>query len=296
MNVVFGANGRAGGETARALIEMGKAVRVVLRRPEQGKKWVKLGADVAIGDIDDAASLAAALEGASGAFLLSPAPAAGDPYRRGEEVGAALANAVRRAEVPRIVALSSIGAQHREGTGIIAMLNSLERHLEGAAASITFLRPGYFVETWEEVAQSAITDGVLPSFLEPAQKIPMVSTMDVGRTAALLLCDGFRGRRIVELRGPQDWSANDVAAAFANVLGRPVATAFVPREARSAVLAQEGVPPEIAAALCGMYDGLASGRIKAEEGNDQRCGSVTLTEAVERIVRRMRQEAGDAAA
>ena len=36
MHVVFGANGRAGGETARALIERGEAVRVVLRRAEQG--------------------------------------------------------------------------------------------------------------------------------------------------------------------------------------------------------------------------------------------------------------------
>lgn len=296
MHVVFGANGRAGGETARALIGMGKAVRVVLRRPEQGGKWLKLAAEVAIGAIEDAASLAAALKDASGAFLLSPPPAAGDPYRRGEEVGEALSRAVRRAGVPRIVALSSIGAQHREGTGIIATLNSLERHLEGAAPSIVFLRPGYFIETWEEVAGSAIADGVLPSLLEPAQKIPMVSTIDVGNTAARLLDDETGGRRIVELRGPQDWSANDVAAAFAGVLGRPVETAFVPREARASVLAQEGVPPEVADALCGMYDGLASGKVEAEEGNERLSGSVGLTEAVERIVHRMGRGAGSAAA
>ncbi len=42
MYVVLGANGRAGGETARALIESGNPVRVVLRRPEQaesGRSW-----------------------------------------------------------------------------------------------------------------------------------------------------------------------------------------------------------------------------------------------------------------
>ncbi|MDX0521776.1 NAD(P)H-binding protein [Sinorhizobium medicae] len=284
MYVVLGANGRAGGETAQALIELGIPVRVVLRRPEQAGKWTRLGADVAIGSIEDVASLTAALRDASGAFLLSPPPASGDPYSRAHEVGSALAQAVREALLPKLVALSSIGAQHDKGTGVIATLNSLEKHLEGAARSSIFLRPGYFVETWGEIAPAVIADGVLPTFVEPSQKIPMVSTIDVGRTAARLLAEDFSGNRIVELRGPQDWSANDVAAAFSRVLGRSVETAFVPPEIRTAVLAQEGVPPEVARALLGMYDGIASGRVEHEQGTEQRRGSVSLAEAIERIV------------
>jgi uncharacterized protein YbjT (DUF2867 family) len=292
MYVVLGANGRAGSETAHALIELGKPVRVVLRRPEQAEKWTKLGADVAIGSIEDVPSLAAALSDAAGAFLLSPPPVSGDPFRRADEVGSALAEAVLQGGLAKVVALSSVGAQHETGTGVIATLNSLEKHLEVAAPSTTFLRPGYFVETWGEVAPAVIADGVLPSFLEPSKKIPMVSTIDVGRTAARLLSDDFSGKRIVELRGPQDWSANDVAAAFSRVLGRPVETAFVPSEARAAVLAQEGVPPEVADALLGMYDGIASGRVEHEEGTEQRRGSVALADAVERIVRRMGEDVG----
>ncbi|MGZ2376505.1 hypothetical protein ACVI3U_004471 [Sinorhizobium medicae] len=133
MYVVLGANGRAGGETARALMELGIPVRVVLRRPEQAGKWTRLGTEFAIGSIEDVASLTAALRDASGAFLLSPPPASGDPYSRAHEVGIALAQAVREARLPKLVALSSIGAQHDKGTGVIATLNSLEKHLEGAA-------------------------------------------------------------------------------------------------------------------------------------------------------------------
>lgn len=290
MYVVLGANGRAGGETARALIESGNPVRVVLRRPEQAGKWTKLGADVAIGSIEDVPSLAAALRDAAGAFLLSPPPASGDPYSRAREVGHALAEAVRQAGLPKVVALSSIGAQHDRGTGVIATLNSLEKHLEGAAPATIFLRPGYFVETWGEMAPAVIAGGVLPTFLEPLQKIPMVSTIDVGRAAARLLKDEFSGKRIVELRGPQDWSANDVAAAFSRVLDRTVEIAFVPSEIRASLLAQEGVPPEVATALLGMYDGIASGRVEHEQGTEQRRGSVSLAEAFERIVRRMESE------
>jgi len=287
MYVVLGANGRAGGQTAQALVELGKPIRVVLRRPEQAESWRKLGAEVAIGNIEDTSSLADALKGASAAFILSPPPESGNPYRRAEETGRALARSVRQAGLPKIVALSSIGAQHTTGIGVIAMLNILERHLDRIAPSTTFLRPGYFIDTWGEVAQPAIADGVLPSFLEPSQKIPMVSTIDVGRTAARLLTDDFRGRRIVELSGPQDWSANDVAKAFGTVLGRRVDAAFVPPEARAAVLAEAGVPPEVAEALLGMYDGIAKGTVAYDDGNELRRGSVPLIEAVERIVQSM---------
>lgn len=291
MYVVLGANGRVGSETALALIESRRPVRVVLRRPEQAEKWTKLGADVAIGSIEDVPSIAAALRDASGAFLLCPPPLSGDPYGRAEEIGSALAQAVRQTGLPKVVALSSVGAQHETGTGVIAMLNRLEKHLEAVAPSTTYLRPGYFIETWGEVAQAVVADGVLPSFLEPARKIPMVSTIDVGRTAARLLADDVNGKRIVELRGPRDWCANDVAEAFSRVLARPVETAFVPPEARAAVLAREGVPPEVAETLLGMYDAIASGRVAHEDGNEQRHGSVALTDAVERVVGRLEESA-----
>lgn len=287
MYVVLGANGRVGSETAHALIEMQKPVRVVLRRPEQAEKWTRLGADVAISSIEDVQGLAATLKDASGAFLLSPPPVSGDPYLRADKLGSALAEAVHLSGLQKVVALSSIGAQHETGTGVIATLHNLEKQLDGAAPSITFLRPGYFVETWCEVAPSVIANGVLPSFLEPAQKIPMVSTIDVGHTAARLLSDDFSGKRVVELRGPHDWSANDVAGAFSRVLARPVKTAFVPSEDRAAILAQEGVSPEVTDALLGMYEGLASGRVEFQEGNELYRGSIALVEAIERVVRRM---------
>lgn len=284
MHVVFGANGRAGGETARVLIERGEAVRVVLRRREQAAPWVAVGAQVAIASIDDADAVAAALEGASSAFVLNPPPVAGDPYARTEEIGAALAKGLRRSGLAKAVVLSSVGAQHASGTGVIATLHRLEALLDGAAPAITFLRPGYFVETWSEVADAAATEGVLPAFLEPDIKIPMVSTIDVGCAAAELLCETWTGQRIVELGGPQDWSAGDVAAAFSEVLGRPVSPAFVPPEEQAAVLAEAGVPQEVAAALVGMYDGLASGRVARERDVMLKRGTVSLNEAIARIV------------
>uniref|UniRef100_UPI00135C3A0D NmrA family NAD(P)-binding protein n=1 Tax=Geminicoccus flavidas TaxID=2506407 RepID=UPI00135C3A0D len=230
MYVVLGANGRAGGETARALIKCGEAVRVVLRRREQAESWTALGAEVAVASIEDADAMAAALAGASGAFLLNPPPVSGDPYARTEELGAALADAARRARLPKAVVLSSIGAQHVAGTGVIATLNRFEALLDGAAAATAFLRSGYFVETWGEVAETVRSVGVLPTFLDPSRRIPMVSTIDLGRAAAAVLREEWTGKRVVELGGPEDWSADEVASAFEKVLGRPVVPALVPPE------------------------------------------------------------------
>lgn len=284
MYVVLGANGRAGGEVARALIERGEAVRVVLRRKEQGEKWTASGTEVAVADIDDAAAMADALKGAQAAFLLNPPPASGDPFARTEELGAALADAVRRARLPKVVVLSSIGAQHASGTGIISTLNRFEALLDGAAPATAFLRSGYFVETWGEVAETVMSESVLPTFLEPSQKIPMVSTIDVGRTVAALLCEEWTGKRVVELSGPEDWSAGDVASAFADVLGHPVKSMLVPPAQRAAVLAGEGVPHEVARALLGMFEGIANGLFVRQGDSEQRRGTISLAMAIERLV------------
>lgn len=287
MHVVLGANGRAGGEAARALIERGDAVRVVLHRQEQGERWTALGAEVAVARIEDADAMADALQGASGAFVLNPPPLSGDPYARTEEFGAALADATRRARLTKAVVLSSIGAQHASGTGIIATLNRFEALLDGMAPATAFLRSGYFVETWSEVAQTVLSEDVLPTFLEPSQKIAMVSTIDVGRAAAALLCEDWTGKRVVELGGPEDCSAADVAAAFAEVLGRPVRSLLVPAERRGALLTQEGVPAEVANALLGMYEGIASGLFARESNSEHRRGTISLTTAIERMVAKL---------
>jgi uncharacterized protein YbjT (DUF2867 family) len=291
MHAVFGASGKAGGETARALLDIGRRVRVVVRRPEQGEAWKARGAEVAIASIDDVDAASAALSGAEGAFLLNPPPVSGDPYARSAAVGAALAEAVRRSSVPKAVVLSSVGAQHASGTGVIATLHEIEAALADACPAIAFLRPGYFVETWEEVAVSAIAEGVLPTFLEPDLRIPMVSTMDVGRTAAQLLDESWTGTRVVQLSGPEDWSARDVSSAFAHVLRRPVEPAFVPVEQRAALLAEAGLSTEVADALLGMYEGLSNGRVSRQGGAEHRRGVTTLAAAVERIVTKVRAAA-----
>lgn len=291
MLTVFGANGRAGRETARALIARGEQVRVALRRRDQAAFWQGLGAEIAIADLEDEDSTAAALQGARAAFILCPPPPAGDPFAAAARKGAVVAAAIRRSGLRRAVLLSSLGAQRAEGTGIIATLHRMEAALAESAPELAFLRPGYFAEGWGEVAPAVLAEHVLPSFLPPELKLPMVSTMDVGAAAARLLCEPWSGRRIVELAGPAEASAADVAAAFGTLLGVEVTVLPVPPDQRLAILTGEEADPEIAAALLGMYDGIAAGRVAGEPGAEQWRGTVPLRQAVGRILDRLRAAA-----
>lgn len=285
MYTIFGASGRAGGAVARAMLDQGAAIRVVLRRPELAGDWRGLGADVSIADLDDIDAMTAALKDADGAFLLNPPPISGDAFARAAQVGANYAIAAQTANLPKAVVLSSIGAQHEDGAGVISALHGFETALMGAAPSLAILRAGYFVEGFGEGADAARRDGVLPTFLKPDQKIPMISTRDIGQAAAeLLIRESWQGNRIVELQVAEGWSADDVAQAFSVVLNRPVSAHFVPPEARAKILAAAGIPAGAATALLEMYEAIAAGRFEGEDGNGKRGNAVSLQDAVREMI------------
>jgi uncharacterized protein YbjT (DUF2867 family) len=104
----------------------------------------------------------------------------------------------------------------------------MERSLSAIGLPVTFLRPGWFMENALWDVASARDEGMLRSFLQPADKaFPMVATRDVGRLAADLIQQDWTGTRIVELEGPTRVSANGLAQAFSAVLVR---VEIVPRE------------------------------------------------------------------
>lgn len=206
------------------------------------------------------------------------------PHQITKLIGTALAKGARRANLRKAIVLSSVGAQHASGTGVISTLHQMEALLANAAPAIAFLRPGYYVETWSESVDAVLGGGALPTSFDPDLKIPMVSTVDVGLTAAELLNEDWTGKRVIELAGLHDWSARDVSDASGQILGRPVVPACIPVPERAGVYAVAGVDAPVAAALLGMYDGLANGRIAREGGNEDKRGSTPLPVAVRRIV------------
>jgi uncharacterized protein YbjT (DUF2867 family) len=240
--VITGITGQVGGEVARRLLASHLTLRAVVRDTAKGAAWAALGCEVARADMNDTAALTAAFQGAAGVFFLLPPtfdPSPGFPEARAQI--AAAAAALRAARPAKVVCISTIGAQATQ-TNLLTQLTLLEQEFRRLPMPVTFLRPGWYMENARWDASPAVETGMIPSFLQPLdQPVPMVATADVGRAAADLLLESWRGVRIVELEGPHRVTPNEIAATFAEILGRPVRMEPVPRDRWADLFRSQGV-------------------------------------------------------
>ena len=221
MYVVAGVSGKTGAAVADNLLRAGKPLRVIVRAAEKGEAWRARGAEVAIASLDDEQAVARALDGAMGAYLLSPvSPASPDPIAEGWRLADAMARAVERSRLPHLVFLSSMGASHAEGTGIVRTLHAAEVRLSQSTAQVTFVRASYFLDEWLTVL-GAVAGGQLPTLIRPERVVPMVAARDIGAVAARALLEGppAGARQVIAVRGPGDYSPRDLAAVLTELAG-----------------------------------------------------------------------------
>ncbi|MBI2395286.1 MAG: NmrA family NAD(P)-binding protein [Deltaproteobacteria bacterium] len=265
MYVIAGATGNTGSVAATTLLQRGAKVRALVRDPQRGERLRALGAELAVGSVLDPVALSKAFAGARGAYLLVP-PDLGtpEPLARGRAIVDAWLAALHSSGVEHVVVLSSIGAQHVEGTGPIKMLHLAERALHAQAIPATFVRAAYFVENWGSALGPAENEGILPSFHQPDVAFSMVATRDIGEMVAEALLDPARRHRVIELAGPSDASPNDVAAILGRILGRDLRTVHVAGDAIVTTLQSFGVSAAVAEQFREMAEALDSGHIAFE--------------------------------
>jgi uncharacterized protein YbjT (DUF2867 family) len=269
MYLVAGVSGKTGAAAATALLEKRQSVRVLVRSEEQGKAWHEKGAEVAVASLDDAASLAQAMKGVKGAYLLVPPDLQSTEFMaRGRRFIGAMYEALASANVSHVVFLSSIGAQHAKGNGPVAILHEGERRLGGLRGTrATFIRAGYFMENIGSLVPVARAQGVLPCLFDPKLRIPMIATADIGRTAAHALLEPPVHKEVIELEGLQETSYADAAQILTKLLGRPIAAVAVPEEGAIPALVQGGVSEHVAALFKEMAHGIDSGLMRFQGGD-----------------------------
>jgi uncharacterized protein YbjT (DUF2867 family) len=281
---VFGVTGRTGAAAADALLRAGHRVRVVVRDPARSRPWAERGAEIAVADLTDLAAMTRALSGVRGAYVVNPQQyGLDDLFERADMIAATTARAAVAARVPRLVALSSVGADRETGTGWIAMNRMVEQRLGETDVVTTFLRAAYFMENWMPMVGHAVRNGALPTFLAPPQRrIPMVATQDVGSAAAALLLAETPGNRVVTLAGPEDYAPDDVAAIVAATLGKPVDVAVLPEATWPAALADARFSAAALAGFIEMTRGLNDAHIDA--GSDPCAVAWTGSTPLERVI------------
>jgi uncharacterized protein YbjT (DUF2867 family) len=286
MFVVAGVTGNTGSVVAQTLLDRKQPVRVIVRAADKGAAWKAKGAEVAVASLDDAQALARAFEGARGAYLLVPPNYAATSYLDDrKKVTDALVKAVRASRLGHVVFLSSIGAHLPDGTGPIRVVRYGEQQLGAVAKNLTILRPPSFLDNWAPVLGAAKAQGVLPSFITPDRKIPMISTRDIGCIAAEQLIAGGKGRTVLELSGPEDYSPNDIASALGTILKRTVTVQHAPLSAVVPTFKSFGFSDDAARLFEEMYACIERGALVHEkQGATHLRGQVTATDALQRLV------------
>ena len=279
MYAITGITGQVGGALARALLAADQPVRAVVRDAGKGEAWASKGCEVAVANMDDADALAAAFKDAEGAFILPPSefdPAPGYPEARA--VIAAVYQALEAARPKKVICLSTIGAQATQ-PNLLTQRTLMEKELGKLTMPATFLRPAWFMENFAWDVASARDSGVIASFLQPLDKpVPMVATADIGGLSAKLIQEDWEGQRVVELEAARPYSPNEAAAAFAEILGRPVRAEPVPRETWGALFKSQGMKDPIPRMQ--MLDGFNEGWIKFQGGPSNTIKGRTSLETV----------------
>jgi uncharacterized protein YbjT (DUF2867 family) len=232
MYLVTGATGNAGGELVRALAAAGEPVRALVR--DAGRANLPAGVDVVEGDLNRPESVASALGGVRGAFLLAG-------YDRMPDTLAEL----RRAGVERVVLLSASSVLSTdEDNAVSAYHRASEAAVRESGLAWTFLRPHTFMSnTLRWVQQLRAGDVVREAFGDVA-----VSAIDPGDIAAVavaaLTADGHAGQAY-RLTGPEALRPGDRVRILGAALGRPLQFEPIPddvaREEMSAAMPQKYV-------------------------------------------------------
>jgi uncharacterized protein YbjT (DUF2867 family) len=259
MYLVMGINGKVGGATGRHLLKQGKQIRALVRNREKAAKWADQGVELIEGDWNDVTAVATALKGVEGAFVMLPAVWAPSPdFKEAKEVIANYVEALTKAGPPRVVALSSMGANRTSGLGIITALSLLEQGFRGLTSPVAFVRAGGFFENFLYGLQAA-QGGTLPVFYNPTnRKSTMVATNDIGAEVANLLTGpAWPGHRIIELGSMV--SSDEVAGQLGEVLKIDVKAFAIPRAGWPEAFEQFGIPKGQTGAAEQMFESLNAG-------------------------------------
>ena len=288
---IIGVTGRVGGSAASRLLEMSKQVRAVVRDEAKGQVWASKGASVAVADMTDGDGLRRAIAGSEAVFVMLPPlfdPSPGFPEAKG--LIDSLSAALRQSEAKRIVALSTIGA-HVTRPNLLNGLHMMEESFRQLPMPVTFLRPGWFMENHAGDVGSAMSAGIIQSYLQPIEHaLPMIATKDIGALAGTLLLESWSGKRVVELEAKTRVSSADIAATLTDILGKPVKAEPVPRARWEEVFRAQGMKnptPRIQ-----MIEGFNEGWIEFEGGFEGSIkGQTSLETVLEEMVRDARKQA-----
>ena len=212
--LVTGGTGTVGAHVVRRLVELGQPPSVLLRAAKKAK-FLPVGVQGVVGDLDNPGSLAKAMQGFERVFLLTPL------HPKEAEMGITAVKAAMAAGVSHLVYLSVHKVDAIPQIPHFQSKIEIEKAMKDVGLAYTLIMPNNFYQNDEWFKQAILEHGVYP---QPIGDIGLnrVDVRDIADAAVNALTQpGHAGKRY-PLIGPDTLTGRAVADTYSRHLGRTI--------------------------------------------------------------------------
>jgi NAD(P)H dehydrogenase (quinone) len=256
MILVTGATGPLGASVTAHLLKSTQDVRMLVRNAEKAKP---AGAEVALGDYDDYASLIAAMQGVDKLFLVS-----GNDIDKRAQQHSNVIKAAKEAGVKRIVYVS---LQRKDASATSPVADKTIAHLETeqllqtTGITYTVLQYALYAEMIPVFAGDQVMNTKMIYLPAGEGNAAYAVRADLGEAGANVILDdsGKYDNKFIELSGPAAVSWKEIAEIISGITGQTITYVSPSVEEFKATLLKAGAPEWLPGALAGMQKAVEQG-------------------------------------
>jgi uncharacterized protein YbjT (DUF2867 family) len=246
--LVLGATGKTGSRVAGLLSEQGVSVRTAARG----------GADIRF-DWNDPATFEGALQGVTGAYLVSP-------VMRVDFAGV-VSDFLDQAEHAGVQNVTYLSAYGMEQAPAEVALRAVELDLESRGSfTHSILRPAWFMQNFSETFLKPVNDEIVVPSGTGAEAF--VNAEDIASVAAATLAEPKRhAGRAYAPTGPESLTLHEAARIISAAAGRTIVYRDTDRDEWVDAMVRSGVPAEYGEVLRTLTETIESGRGSQPNGD-----------------------------
>lgn len=262
MNIVItGSLGHISKPLTQQLVQKKQAVTVISSKSERKAEIEHIGAQAAIGSVEDVRFLTETFKNADVVYCMEPPVDFSDQqvdmpayYRK---IGQAYVQAIRQSGVNRIIHLSSIGAHTDQGVGMLKFHHEVENIFRELPAnvSIRFMRPvGFYTNLFAQIPAIKTQEAIVSNYGGDMQE-PWVAPADIAEAIYEEIITPFEGRK-VRYVASDELSPNKIASILGSAIGLPELKWIVISDQQFLeILVATGMNPDIAKGFIEMNAG-----------------------------------------
>ena len=262
---ITGSLGHISKPLVQQLIAAGHQVTVISSKETNRLAIEKLGAQAAIGSVEDLAFLTRSFAGADAVYTMVPPNFFASDWKGWiGQIGKNYAEAIKANQIKYVVNLSSVGAHLPDGCGPVSGLYKAEQALNTLThVNIRHLRPSYFFDNLlANIGLVKQMDIIGSNFGGSDEKIVFADTKDITVAAFEELSDLQFSGHSVRYIASDEITSDEVAKTIGLAIGKPSLpwVVFTNEQSKAGML-EAGLPEEITRNYVEMGDALHSGRM-----------------------------------